>query len=81
VVRMVFVQLYEQGLIYRAQRMMNWCPVVPDRAERPESFARERQGIWAHTLSGCGDAGARRCGNDAAGDDAGRYGRGSTPEG
>jgi len=25
-VRLVFVQLYEEGLIYRGQRMINWCP-------------------------------------------------------
>jgi len=27
VVREVFVRLYEEKLIYRANRMMNWCPV------------------------------------------------------
>ena len=26
VVKRVFVQLYEEGLIYRAERMINWCP-------------------------------------------------------
>jgi len=26
VVRRVFVQLYEEGLIYRGERMINWCP-------------------------------------------------------
>ncbi|MEC9465310.1 MAG: valine--tRNA ligase [Myxococcota bacterium] len=26
-VREVFVRLYEEGLIYRAQRLVNWCPV------------------------------------------------------
>lgn len=26
IVRRVFVQLYEEGLIYRGERMINWCP-------------------------------------------------------
>ena len=25
-VREVFVRLYEEGLIYREKRMVNWCP-------------------------------------------------------
>src|SRR6185436_607249 len=25
-VREVFVRLYEQGLMYRAQQLINWCP-------------------------------------------------------
>ena len=27
IVKNVFVKLYEEGLIYRAERMINWCPV------------------------------------------------------
>jgi valyl-tRNA synthetase len=47
VVRMVFVQLYEQGLIYRAQRMTNWCPVCLTVLSDLEVLHEERQGhLW-----------------------------------
>src|SRR5467141_739155 len=47
VVRMVFVQLYEQGLIYRAQRMMNWCPVCLTVLSDLEVLHEERRGhLW-----------------------------------
>src|SRR5467141_137186 len=47
VVRMVFVQLYEQGLIYRAQRMMNWCPVCLTVLSDLEVLHEDRQGhLW-----------------------------------
>ena len=36
------MRLYEDGLIYRATRLINWCPRVPDRALRPRG--RERGG-------------------------------------
>src|SRR5258708_8710809 len=47
VVRMVFVQLYEQGLIYRAQRMTNWCPVCLTVLSDLEVLHEDRQGhLW-----------------------------------
>ena len=47
VVRMVFVQLYEQGLIYRAQRMTNWCPVCLTVLSDLEVLHEERPGhLW-----------------------------------
>src|SRR6266852_3744414 len=47
VVRMAFVQLYEQGLIYRAQRMTNWCPVCLTVLSDLEVLHEERQGhLW-----------------------------------
>ena len=47
-VREVFVRLYEEGLIYRAQRLINWCPIVPDRALAiSRSSTRSGQGeLW-----------------------------------
>jgi valyl-tRNA synthetase len=47
VVRMVFVQLYEQGLIYRAQRMTNWCPVCLTVLSDLEVLHEDRAGhLW-----------------------------------
>ena len=47
VVRMVFVQLYEQGLIYRAHYMTNWCPVCLTVLSDLEVLHEERQGhLW-----------------------------------
>src|SRR6266478_1993205 len=47
VVRMVFVQLYQQGLIYRAHYMTNWCPVCLTVLSDLEVLHEERQGhLW-----------------------------------
>jgi len=47
VVRMVFVQLYEQGLIYRAHYMTNWCPVCLTVLSDLEVLHEERPGhLW-----------------------------------
>jgi valyl-tRNA synthetase len=47
VVRQVFVQLYDEGLIYRAQRMTNWCPVCLTVLSDLEVLHEERQGhLW-----------------------------------
>ena len=47
VVRMVFVQLYEQGLIYRAKRMTNWCPVCLTVLSDLEVLHEDRAGhLW-----------------------------------
>jgi valyl-tRNA synthetase len=47
VVRMVFVQLYEQGLIYRAHYMTNWCPVCLTVLSDLEVLHEERTGhLW-----------------------------------
>jgi len=47
VVRMVFVQLYEQGLIYRAHYMTNWCPVCLTVLSDLEVLHEDRQGhLW-----------------------------------
>jgi valyl-tRNA synthetase len=47
VVREVFVRLYEQGLIYRANRLLNWCPVCLTVLSDLEVTHEERQGqLW-----------------------------------
>ena len=47
VVRMVFVQLYDEGLIYRAHYMTNWCPVCLTVLSDLEVLHEERQGhLW-----------------------------------
>ena len=30
-VRVAFVRMYDDGLIYRGERLVNWCPTRPDR--------------------------------------------------
>ncbi|HET9804650.1 MAG TPA: valine--tRNA ligase [Candidatus Acidoferrum sp.] len=47
VVREVFVRLYEEKLIYRANRMMNWCPVCLTVLSDLEVLHEERAGnLW-----------------------------------
>jgi len=42
-----FVRLYEEGLIYRAQRLINWCPDCRTALSDLEVEHEERQGsIW-----------------------------------
>jgi valyl-tRNA synthetase len=47
VVREVFVRLYEGGLIYRATRLVNWCPDCRTVLSDLEVVHEERQGsLW-----------------------------------
>jgi len=47
VVREVFVRLYEEGLIYREERLVNWCPVCQTVLSDLEVIHEERQGhLW-----------------------------------
>jgi valyl-tRNA synthetase len=47
VVREVFVRLYEEGLIYREKRMVNWCPVCRTVLSDLEVLHEEKQGhLW-----------------------------------
>ena len=51
-VRETFVNLYEKGLIYRGDRIINWCPVLPDRAfGRGGRIRRAAVAPLAHPLS------------------------------
>ncbi|HTT33236.1 MAG TPA: valine--tRNA ligase [Methylomirabilota bacterium] len=46
-VREVFVRLYEEGLIYREKRLVNWCPVCLTVLSDLEVVHEERQGhLW-----------------------------------
>jgi valyl-tRNA synthetase len=47
VVREVFVRLYEEGLIYRATQLVNWCPVCLTVLSDLEVVHEERNGhLW-----------------------------------
>ena len=47
VVREVFVRLYEEGLIYRDKRMVNWCPGCRTVLSDLEVVHEEKQGhLW-----------------------------------
>jgi len=47
VVREVFVRLYEEGLIYRAHYLINWCPTCLTALSDLEVLHEERQGhLW-----------------------------------
>jgi valyl-tRNA synthetase len=47
VVTDVFVRLYEEGLIYRANRLLNWCPVCLTVLSDLEVLHEERPGhLW-----------------------------------
>ncbi|MEY2700765.1 MAG: hypothetical protein RIQ52_1520 [Pseudomonadota bacterium] len=46
-VRKVFVQLYEEGLIYRGKRLVNWDPVLHTAVSDLEVMAQEEEGsLW-----------------------------------
>jgi valyl-tRNA synthetase len=47
-VRRVFVTLYEEGLIYRGQRITNWCPRCVTALANLEVEAEERAGHLYH---------------------------------
>jgi valyl-tRNA synthetase len=58
VVREVFVRLYEEGLIYRETRLVNWCPVCLTVLSDLEVLHEERQGyLWhiRYPVSGSGE--------------------------
>src|SRR5712675_2053026 len=50
VVREVFVRLYEEGLIYRETRLVNWCPVCLTVLSDLEVLHEERQGYLWHIM-------------------------------
>jgi valyl-tRNA synthetase len=47
-VRRVFVQLYEEGLIYRGKRMINWCPRCMTALANIEVEGEEQDGRLYH---------------------------------
>ena len=49
-VKEVFVRLYEQGLIYRGNRMVNWCPTCNTSISDAEVEYEEQDGHFWHLL-------------------------------
>ena len=49
-VKEVFVRLYEQGLIYRGNRMVNWCPTCNTSISDAEVEYEEKDGHFWHLL-------------------------------
>ncbi len=49
-VKDVFVRLYEQGLIYRGNRMVNWCPKCNTSISDAEVEYEEQNGHFWHLL-------------------------------
>ena len=47
-VRHVFVKLYEEGLIYRGERIINWCPHCKTAISDAEVIFEEKQGSFWH---------------------------------
>ena len=47
-VKQVFVQLYEKGYIYRATKMVNWCPVAQSALSDEEVIYKEVAGKFWH---------------------------------
>ena len=46
-VREVFVRLYEEGLIYRGKRLVNWDPVLHTAVSDLEVISEEENGhLW-----------------------------------
>ena len=75
VVTETFVRLYEQGLIYRGKRLVNWDPVLKTAVSDLEVESEEEDGFLWHIayplVDGSGgdhpprDAAGRRCGDGA----------------
>lgn len=47
-VRKVFVNLYEKGLIYRGERIINWCPHCKTSISEAEVEYEEKDGFFWH---------------------------------
>ncbi len=55
----VFVKLYEQGLIYRGKRLVNWDPVLMTAVSDLEVISEEEDGFMWHIcypVEGCAEA-------------------------
>ena len=73
----VFVRLYEEGLIYRGKRLVNWDPVLNTAVSDLEVDNEEEDGsLWHDPLSAERRQRHARRRDDAAGDDARRRRRG-----
>jgi valyl-tRNA synthetase len=47
-VQKVFVELYQQGLIYRGKRMVNWCPATQTALSDEEVEMKPQKGFMYH---------------------------------
>jgi valyl-tRNA synthetase len=57
-VRRVFVQLWEEGLIYRGERLVNWDPVLHTALSDLEVVAQEEHGkLWHIRYPRCNGSG------------------------
>ena len=71
-----FVRLYEDGLIYRGKRLVNWDPKLGTAVSDLEVDSEEEQGkLWEIRYPLGGRLGVAGGGHHAAGDDAGRHRR------
>ena len=48
--QLVFQRLYDQGLIYRGNRMVNWCPTCNTSISDAEVEYEEQDGSFWHLL-------------------------------
>ena len=79
-VKEVFVRLYRDGLIYRGDYIINWCPRCQTALSDLEVEHAQEQGHWYYLKYPVeAGTGASRGGDHPAGDDAGRHGRGRAP--
>ena len=73
-VKEVFVRLYEKGLIYRGERIINWCPHCKTSISDAEVEFDEHDGNFWHLRYPLTDGtGELRPGHHPSGDFAGRY--------
>ena len=45
-VQEVFIRLYEEGLIYRGKRLVNWDPLFKPRCQILKSFQKKNKGVY-----------------------------------
>jgi len=67
-----FVQLYEQGLIYRGQRLVNWDPKLQTAVSDLEVETRRKKAASGRSTTRRGRRAGRGGGHDASGDPARR---------
>ncbi len=77
-VRTAFVRLYEKGLIYRGERIINWCPRCGTALSDLEVDHQDVNGhLWYVRYPLVGEKGqVHHRGHHPPGDHPGRYGRG-----
>ncbi len=81
-VREVFVRLYEEGLIYRANRLINWCPRCHTALSDLEVEHDEKKGhLWHLRYPVAGSRPLPGGRHHPSGDDARRHRRGRASRG